>query len=199
MKFLCKPISLIIIVMAFALGCSRTSPTRFYVLSPMERSAINVVRISGKISVGVGPVSIPDYLDRPQIIVRTSENRLELKEFDKWAGSLKHDVPRVISDDLSTLLGTDKVFTFPWTTSLNPKFEVKIDITRFDGNEKGEVVLDAKWVVMTKSGRKTLAMERSIIKRHAEKPGIEELVSAKSMALGELSRIIANKIMKFVR
>ncbi len=199
MKFLYKTISLIIIIMISASGCTRTSPTRFYVLSPMKKTDIKATRISSRISVGVGPVSIPDYLDRPQIIVRTSENRLDLREFDKWAGSLKHDVPRVIADDISTILGTDKVFIFPWAASLNPRFEVKIDITRFDGNKKGMVLLDAKWVIMAKNGRKTLAMKRSIIKTHAEKPGIEGLIRAKSMALGELGKIISNKILKFAR
>ena len=59
--------------------------------------------------VAVGPVAIPDYLDRPQILTRSGPSELQLAEFERWAGSLEKDVSRVLAENLSTLLEKDHV------------------------------------------------------------------------------------------
>jgi uncharacterized lipoprotein YmbA len=71
-------------------GCASTKPARFYTLSPLdgtgERSG--TVPAEQRIAVAVGPIAIPDYLDRPQILTRSGPRELELSEFERWAGSL---------------------------------------------------------------------------------------------------------------
>src|SRR5512135_1083107 len=84
-------------------ACGSTAPSRFYTLSPvavnapMDRDPLP----QGGLTVGVGPVGIPDYLERPHIVTRNGDNGLDLAEYDRWAGSLKQDIMRVLIQDLT--------------------------------------------------------------------------------------------------
>ena len=48
--------------------------------------------------IGVGPVTVPDYLDRPQIATRSSSSSLQFSEFDRWAEPLEKNLMRVLAD-----------------------------------------------------------------------------------------------------
>src|SRR5262249_15427544 len=93
-------------------GCSNTSPTRFYVLSAMTDQA---AAVPGKgPAVGIGPITLPQYLNRPQIVTPVSGNQLAVAEVDQWGGDLNDNVTRALATNLSSLLETDRVFPFPW-------------------------------------------------------------------------------------
>ena len=67
-------------------GCAGSESVRYYVLSATPAGPVGAaVR---DIPVGVGPVELPEYLDRPQIVTRTSQNELNVADFDRWAESL---------------------------------------------------------------------------------------------------------------
>jgi uncharacterized protein len=71
-------------------GCASTPPSRFYTLSAMPKVLpVNLpADLPGDFSLGVGPVNIPQYLDREQIVTRVGENELVLAEFDRLGGDL---------------------------------------------------------------------------------------------------------------
>lgn len=179
-------------------GCGRTVPTRFYILSPLSDSDIEghppgVKRGLG-IGLGIGPVDLPDYLERPQIVTRTRQNKLNLADFDKWAGSLRHDIPRVLSENLSLLLATNRVFLFPWKDAAPVRYQIAVNIIRFDAKSGEEAILNARWTILGKKGRKVLRMQKSAIQKPIYGQDYEAIVSAQSQALGELSRDIAGVI-----
>lgn len=174
-------------------GCGRTAMTRFYSLSPLTRAdaAPGDLRPLGGQALGIGPVTLADYLDRPQIVVRTSPNELRLAEFDKWAGTLKNEVPQVIAENLSVLLDTDQVFTFPWKSGLPIRYQVVIDIQRFDAQPGAHVDLQALWTVFENDGRTPLATRKSAIRSPLAGAGYAAVVQVESQALAALSREIA--------
>lgn len=174
-------------------GCGRTAMTRFYSLSalPAADTAPGDLRpLRGK-ALGIGPVTLPDYLDRPQIVIRTSPNELRLAEFDKWAGTLKNDVPRIIAENLSVLLDSDQVFTFPWKSGLPIRYQVVIDIQRFDAQPGSRVDLQALWTVFENDGRTPVATRKSAIRNPLARSDYAAVVQAESQALAALSRQIA--------
>jgi len=71
-------------------GCASSQPSRFYQLNPMPNQTTPVSHLSAShnIVLAIGPLRIPDYLDRPQIVTRSGKNELKLSEFGLWAGSL---------------------------------------------------------------------------------------------------------------
>jgi uncharacterized lipoprotein YmbA len=145
-------------------------------------------------AIGVGPIKLPEHLDRPQIVTRTSRNALQLAEFDRWAGSLKGDFSRVLAENLSILLFTDRVSLYPWRRSVPIEYQVVVDVTRFDGELGGNAWLIARWTVFRGRDKEALFMEKSGISEPSGAGGYEAMIAAQSRALAHLSREIAQAI-----
>nr|NIO09492.1 hypothetical protein [Deltaproteobacteria bacterium] len=167
-------------------GCARTDPSRFYTLSPLAISGPETeIETPGHgVAIGVGPIKLPEHLDRPQIVTRTSRNELELAEFDQWAGSLAGDFLRVLAENLSILLSTDRVSLYPWRKSVPVKYQVVVDLAHFEGELGGNALLVARWTVFGGGDKKLLLMEKSRISELSGGRGFEAMVAAQSRALG---------------
>jgi uncharacterized lipoprotein YmbA len=151
------------------------------------------------LAIGVGPIKLPEHLDRPQIVSRTSSNQLELAEFHRWAGSLKDDFSRVLAENLSILLATDRVSVYPWRKSVPIEYQVAVDVARFDAELGGNAWLIARWTVFGGRDKKVLFMERSRISETSDDHGYDAMVAAQSRALARLSREIADAIKNISR
>jgi uncharacterized lipoprotein YmbA len=57
-------------------------------------------------SIGINPIVVPAYLDRPQIVTRIGANELEMAKFHCWAEPMEDSLGRVLAEDLSNLLFT---------------------------------------------------------------------------------------------
>src|SRR5262245_59454821 len=102
-----------VVLLSLAVGsCGNTQPTRFYVLRAIADQPAAVP--AKGIAIGIGPITLPQYLNRPQIVTRVSGNQLAVAEFDQWGGDLNDNVTRALATNLSSLLETDRVFLFPW-------------------------------------------------------------------------------------
>jgi hypothetical protein len=144
--------------------------------------------------IGVGPVELQEYLNRPQIVTRQSPNRLELAEFDRWIEPLKKSLPRILAENLSALLGTERVAVFPWKNSTKIDYQVVVTVIRFDGEPGVNAMLVARWTILERESRATLLSRKSEIAEPVDAEGYEALVSAKSRALATLSREIAAEL-----
>jgi len=180
-------------------GCASSAPTRFYVLSPLASSKAEsqALKDEGCIVIGIGPVELPAYLDRPQIVTRVSENELNLTEFDKWAEPLKDNFSRVLVENLSTLLYVDAISIFPWKGQTLIDYRVEVTVIRMDGNIGGNASLVARWAIFRENDRKMLLTRQSSFSRPLSSQGYKALVSAQSRAISDLSREIAEAIKKY--
>jgi uncharacterized lipoprotein YmbA len=150
-------------------------------------------------SLGVGPVKIPEYLNRAQIVTRAGPNRLDVNEFNRWGGSFATNLSSVVAQNLSVILGTDDVFVFPADDSIDPRYRVILSILQFDGTLGDSVVLDARWTITGPKRRKQLDTGRSLVHQATDGGGYEAYVAAQSRALETLSREIAAKITLLIR
>jgi uncharacterized protein len=177
-------------------GCANSPPSDFYLLTPMAgtetRSTPSAPGTS--LSLGVGPVKIPEYLNRTQIVTRAGPNRLDVNEFNRWGGSFTPNLSRVVAQNLSFILGTDDVFVFPADDSIEPRYRVILSFTQFDGVLGESVVLDSRWVITGPKRRKQLATGRSVVREATQGSDYEAYVAAQSRALETLSQEIAAKI-----
>jgi uncharacterized lipoprotein YmbA len=145
------------------------------------------------LTIGLGPVTLPPYLDRPQIVTRASQTRLDLAEFDQWVAPLQDTVARVLAENLSLLIPTDRVLLHPWPRAADIDYQAIIDITRFDGTTGGEAVLTARWSIVGADG-KELMLRKAHFSTPAEGQDYEATVTAMSRTLEALSRDIAATI-----
>lgn len=178
-----------------AAGCAQTPPSDFYVLTPMAGAGQpSEAAPRESLSVSVGPVKIPEYLNRAQIVTRAGQNRLDVNEFNRWGGSLASNLSGVIAENLSVLLGTDEVFVFPTQDPVSPRYRVMLSVTRFDGTLGEKAVLDARWLITGPRRRGQLATGRTVLNEIPDGSGYDAYVSAQSRALEVLSREIAAEI-----
>ena len=174
-------------------GCAQTSPTTFYILSSLPPATDeSPATARDKLSLGVGPVTLPAYLDRPQVVSLASANRLQLAEFHKWAEPLQDNFSRVLAENLSILLATDRVVIMPQRRAMPIDHQITFEINRFDADLDGTVSLVARWKIFGKDGKKLLVTRKSSITEASTSGNDKEaVVAAMSRALGDFSREIA--------
>ena len=99
-------------------GCMRNSgPVQFYMLNA-DSGVADTVRVSaagqGPV-IGLGPIRIPEYLNRPQMIVAIADNQYRLFEDHRWAERLDQNISLALFKALPRQLGTDRIVRFPWS------------------------------------------------------------------------------------
>lgn len=178
-------------------GCGGTQPSRFYSLASMaaadmaERKQIG----AGAVVVAVGPVNIPDYLDRPQIVTRTGNSELRVEEFERWAGSLKDSIPRIVARNLSALLPPGRFTAIPWKPVYGMRvpvsYRVALVLQEFDGIPGGKAVLRVTWAVSKEEDPSVMHIRESAYEEDVGGNDFASLVEAMSRALGRMSTDIA--------
>lgn len=185
------------LVLLTAVGCAQTPPSDFYVLSSMAATQTSSgAQTRESLSIGVGPVKIPEYLNRTQIVTRTGRNRLDVNEFNRWGGSLASNITGVVAENLSVLMGTDEVFVFPTQDPIIPRYRVILSVTRFDGTLGDRAELDARWLITGPRRREQLATGRTKVQELPAGSDYAAYVAAQSRALEALSREIAAELVR---
>ncbi|QXP84933.1 PqiC family protein [Methylococcus sp. Mc7] len=172
-------------------GCGTSPDTRFYVLSAAQEPVRPAVE--REIALGVGPVELPEYLDRPQIVTRTGQNELQLAEFDKWAESLKGSVTQVLAENLAAYLPSRKVVVYPWKRSAQVDYQLVVKVIRFEG-AGGESVLNVRWSVSGGDGKTELLVRESRYAEPAVGTDYRATVAAMSRTLARFSRDVAEAV-----
>ncbi len=187
--------SVLLTTAVLAGGCFGSKPTRFYTLSSLAGDTAGTVDSRGASRViAVGPVSIPDYVDRPQIVVRESTNQVQLAGLDQWAGSLSDMVGRVLVEDLAAQLPGDQVVAFAQAGASVFDYRVAVQITRFDVSTAGEAVVSATWRVWDRAGTKTRLTASSTTRALAPSATYQDRVAALSQAVADLGGDIARSL-----
>ena len=177
------------------LSGSKQEKTTFYSLAPAQ--GLSPIMTVGKtMIVGVGPVYLPEYLNRPQIVTFTSAYELELSEFNRWGGALDSDMNRVLTQNLSRLLPAMRIVSLPVRITANPDIQVVLQVLSFERTASGEVVLVVSWGVLGEDGRKALALRETTFRVQPTDASYEAVVAAMSETLTGLSVEIAGEIAK---
>jgi uncharacterized lipoprotein YmbA len=171
-------------------GCigGPTRPSTFYVLSAEEAPPVaGRTSPAPPLSIGLGPIDLPELLDRPQIVTRPDPNRIDLAEYDRWGGDLSGDLSRVLAQNLMDRLNTDAVLLHPWSSRRELDFEITIRFFRFDGVLDRAAELEGVWRLV--DGRE--GCEHAGRRFHIQEPvpgsGYAGLVTAISRAVARLS------------
>lgn len=191
---------LLAVCLVFLAGCASTTPSRFYTLTPVKAAdtPASGVPFEGGSLLAVGPVRLPDYLDRPQIMTRSEGNEIRMHETERWAGSLEGDVARVLIENLSVLLSGKNVAVVQWTSAMQSmapfRNRLGVDVLRFEGSVGGEVVLKARYSLFGPDGRKVISAGESIVREPVGGTDYGALTAAMSRALAAFSREVAAAI-----
>lgn len=177
-------------------GCGSSAPTRFYLLNSLSGSETGqlVSDSEDSMAIGIGPVKLPEYLDRTQIVTRASDNKIQLAEFNQWAEPLKENVSRVVAENLSQMLSTNNVSLFPWKSSDRIDYQVLIEIVNFEGKLGDNALLTVRWSILGGEGKRVLLKRKSNFKESVGSESYEVFVAAMNKLLEGFSREIAESI-----
>ncbi len=178
-------------------GCmTKSQPTTFFTLTSTvsDQGLREENRAAGDLTVGIGPLTLADYLAQSRIVTRIDDNMVGHAEFNQWSGSFKNNIINVVANDISYLLGTDKVFVHPWRSFIPIDYQIVMEITRFDGTPEEQVTLEARWTVLKGKDKSIIDIKRSAVQESIDAPGYAGLVAAQSRALARLSTEIAQTI-----
>jgi uncharacterized lipoprotein YmbA len=144
------------------------------------------------IAISIGPIELPDYVDRSQIVTQISPNKLRLAEFDQWAEPLKENFSRVLMENLSILLCADPITLYPSRGPIDTDYRVEVEVIRIGGRLGEQADLVARWIILEEKDGTVLFTWKSKISSPVEGDDYEALVAAQSQTIEALSRHIAD-------
>jgi uncharacterized lipoprotein YmbA len=188
-------LGIIIVLAATLAGCAaKGPPPNMYLLSSEAPSRLPTFETG--VVVGLGPVAVAPYLNRNQIVTRTTASRLDLSEGHQWAEPLKDGLTRVLLVNLGVALNSNRVYALPLLKRQNLDYEVVVDILRFDGDLTREAILGARWSILEGKSQTPFETRVSVIHQPISGQGYEAFVAAQSEATAKLGRDIADAILK---
>jgi len=193
----CKVVSGVCFALILS-GCLsiKNSPTpRFYVLSTEdENQASKKVNIISEVFIGVGPVKIPEYLERPQMVTQSKEKILKFAQFDRWGESLDLGLTRLIRENLTIMLPGAKLALYPWNITIPIKYQVVVEIVQLDSELDKDLLFVAQWLIIDTQNFKTMIMKRSEFRQPIIPQNYSGLAKTLSTVCGLLSSEIAEAL-----
>jgi uncharacterized protein len=148
---------LIVAAIISTVGCSVLSPqedqSRYFVLTrAANNTSITPAAVSNgsrELTIGLGPISIPRYLARPEIVTRLSDTEVSVSDTDRWGEPLDASATRVLGQDLSSDLPNSQIVSFPWSRKTKIDYRVSVDFQRLEKTADGKAEVQATWKVRT--------------------------------------------------
>lgn len=186
-------LSALLISSLLLVGCGTSPKTQIYILSSIERDTTPIMDAQNVV-IKVGPVSIPDTLDKAPIISRIDSNSLLADDYNRWSGDYRDDIQRIIGENLSILLPKSHIALGQETMLLPEDFQVIINIREFYGQLGGSVTLNVDWTVARKGKNKSITVKKSVLQENTIGVDYKDYVAAQSRLLAKLSQEISNTI-----
>jgi len=169
-------------------GCG-VGPRSFYVLT-----SDGPAPSGGGPGIGVGPVALAEYIDRPNLVVAEAENQLGIAENHRWAGDLSASIARVTAANLGRRLKTGNIHSYPWRGDDGLRYQVTLDIRQFHGAADGHAVIEAGWRAFALPERRLVASRSFVDREPLAADGYQPLVAAQSRLLSRLADDIATAL-----
>ena len=196
----CHRVATLLIVGASLWGCSVLAPqkdvSRFYTLDPVAEARSDDDTPPRGLIYGLGPIEVPEYLDRDELALRVSSAEVTYSPTDRWAEPLRTNLTRVLLQDLSALLGADRIVLYPWPRTVSVSYQVAINVLNFERTATGEAVLHARWFIRDPRTDTYLTLKESRFTHAAASPATADGVNALSADVGDLSREIAAALLR---
>ena len=176
-------------------GCvfKRSKNAQIYVLDPVAARDPAALAEQPRDVVGVLKVTVPAWIDRPQIATRSAASEVSIDEFSRWGEPVARGVQRVVTDNLAALLPDRRFVVAPFPASEGIHYRVGIAITELARQADGGVLLEARWAVLGKKGV-TILQRGASHRTNPPAAGSAGTVAGASEALGALSRDIAEAL-----
>jgi len=171
-----------------------TKPVEFYRLSAdvgLRQNTKSTVNTK-EVIVGLGPIRIPEYLNRLQIMVAISDNQYSISEEHRWAENLDQNILLALYKVLPAQLNTDHVLRYPWSQRQDINYQVSVDILDLTINPQGQSQFIAQWSIKVKE--KANIDKRFECSLPASRVDYALMVKVQSQCLTQLGQAISKSL-----
>lgn len=165
---------------------------RFYMPDSVSREeAVEKIDIAPGMIIAIGPVSIPEYLDRPQMVTKNKDGTLLFAQFDRWGEPLDSGIARLLNEGLASLLPQASFQLFPCNFTIPLNYQVIVEIIQLESELNKDMALTAQWSIIDAKSRKLLLTRRSQVIKPIDPHNYSGLSKALGAACFSLSKEIA--------
>ncbi len=174
-------------------------PTRHFVLAPVPAADLHPTT-ARQHSVEVGLVKMPDYLLRDSMVVRKGDNEFQYLETALWAERLDQSFRRTLSQNLSVLLASDRIYLNAAERDQG-EVRVSVDVQQFDVDTEGRGTLLAVWRLTAVGANKPMKTGQVHLTRSGPSPrgNSQAIATTLSALLAEFSRDVAQALRESVQ
>jgi len=191
---LCGRILFVAFACVMVVSCVSSGPaTRYYSLfadTTLQRFTLN----DKNVSMGIGPIVIPEYLDNPSVVTLTGSQRIRVAGYDAWAGNIKEAITRVLAHNISTSLAVDDIWAFPWDNRVRPGYQLRVVFEEFGGTPGGYVRLSAKWTLLNQAADSVLLLGSTSLDERTESSDMNSYVTALNRLLNRFSVAVSQDV-----
>ena len=145
-----------------------------------------------KKSVAVLKVGLPEYLDRPQMImIDENSPKIEIAEFNRWGEDLASMIQRKTVADLCKYLPLSKIADSAEEVQ-KANWDIKIEIVRMDMVKQGKAIVEANWYISDNKGK--IVQSGDFTKNKDIKTSYEDYAAAVADMLSEMNLEIAQNL-----
>jgi len=185
----------LILIISGCISIPNSPTSRFYMLSIVDENQVSKkIDLASNMVIGVGPVKIPEYLNRPQMVTLSKEKMLQIAQFDRWGESLDLGVASLIREDLTVMLPKAKLTLYPWNSSVVVKYQVIAEIVQLDSELNGDMSFVVQWMIIDVQNSKVMIIKRSAFHQPIIPPNYSGLAKTLSSACASLSSQIAEAL-----
>ena len=179
-------------------ACGSSPAVRYFALDSIgiaQQRAIDDAPV-----VAVGPIRVPDYLKRSQMVSRGQGAEVIVDDFNRWAEPLDDAFHRTVASNVDGLVSTAVVVAFPSGAVLDIDYRVFGRIDRFDADGVGNTILDVQWGIGDGDGNVVAAARRTRYQSSARQPNDPApMAEAMSDTIAQLSKDVAAELESLLR
>ena len=179
------------VAISLALVACSTTPDHFYTLDGLQnRSQANDDKLAATVLL---TVTIPQVVDRSELVVITGSNRVDVMDHERWAAPLEDQFKTILARDL--MASHQDLVVGGWVPlgAGRKRFTLRVEVSRLRLEKEGSVELDARWTVRDTSVTESHSFTSSFTS-HTEGPSYEDLAHATSSCVAQLALAISSDI-----
>lgn len=170
-------------------GCGSSPKTQLYSLQAAAAPKSDEHRAESRLHIVIGPVTLPERVDRPQIVTLTGEHSVHASDFNRWAEPLKVAFPRQLAADLGRELGSTRVRVQGQESAAEADLRIEVDVLRFEAALNEFAVVEAIWTLKRKG--EPPRSGRSFFRERLTADGYAALVAGLGRATAGVGRDLA--------
>jgi uncharacterized lipoprotein YmbA len=176
-------ITLVALLVSLA-ACAASPQPNFYTLDPVPPAATPVSEAAA--TPLIVAVSLPELLDRPQLVRSLGTGRIDVADTDRWAAPLDDLARRALARDLA-LRQPGRVVSADRAAGGAPPQVLTVAVDAFAADAAGQVTLEGRWFLTGAEGNGGAVSRPFHIGIPAADTSAAAVVQAMAAALAQLA------------